>query len=123
VSITESTARRAGLGDPGDADAAQRRIDRRLEPDDAGAGADDRRRVRQLLERHEPRRHAEARQHVFEQVQRAAVDRRAADDLVAGLRASRIVEVAPWPDENTSAASARSSAAAAPPRSPSVARE
>ena len=39
----------------------------------------------QLLDRHEPRLDAEARQQIVEQVQRPAVDRRAADDLVAGL--------------------------------------
>ena len=48
--------------------------------------ADDAIRLRQLLERREPRLDAEARKQVREQVQRAAVDRGAADDFVARLQ-------------------------------------
>jgi hypothetical protein len=41
---------------------------------------------RQLVQRDEPRRDPEARQQVLQQMQRAAVDRRAAQDLVARLQ-------------------------------------
>ncbi len=80
LSITDSdAARAAGLGDPPDVDAAQRRVDRRLEPDQPGAVGDDALEAGELVERDEPRRDAEARKQIVQQVQRAAVDRRAAD--------------------------------------------
>ena len=69
--------------DPPDVDAPQRRVDRRLEPHDARPIGQDPFRLGQRLERHEPRLDAEPREKVVQQVQRAAIDRRPADDLVA----------------------------------------
>ena len=71
------------------------------------ARREDRLRPRQLLERHEARLDPELRQQVGEQVQRAAVDRGAADDFVARFDAA--------PSARSSSPPVRSTAPA-PPR-------
>ena len=68
----------------GDVDAAQRRVDRRLEPDHLRGRRQHRLRLAELVDRHEARADAELRQEVGDEVQRAAVNRAAAHDLVAG---------------------------------------
>ena len=79
---------RARRGDAADVHAAQRRIDRRLEPDACVVRSlITRLGRRELLERREPRRRSpNFVSRSFEQMQRPAVDRRAADDLVARRR-------------------------------------
>ena len=86
VDHRQDTARSAGGRDPLDVDAAQRRVDRRLEPDDPRRIPDDALRLAELLDRDEPWAHAELHQHVVQQMERAAVDRRRTDHLVAGAR-------------------------------------
>ena len=68
----------------GDVDAAQRRVDRRLEPDHLRGRRQDRLRLTELVDRHEARADAELRQQVGDEVQGAAVNRAAAHDFVAG---------------------------------------
>ena len=77
------TIRAARRGHRRDIDAAQRRVDGRLEPHHPGRGRKDRVGVAQLLDRHEPGPDAELRQQIGDEVQRPAVDRPAAHDLVA----------------------------------------
>ena len=124
LSMTEITPRaRQAARDRGDVHAAQRRVDRRLEPQQLRARRENTRSsVAQLVERREPRADAELRQQIREQVQRAAVDRRAADDFVAGPAAapSSAVVVAAWPLESTQRASRRLRAPRSSARPPST---
>jgi hypothetical protein len=82
VDHRQHAPRAARIGKLADIDAAQRRIDGRLEPDDPRPVAEERFHMRELVERHEPRRDPESAEDVLEQVQRSAVNGRAAHDLV-----------------------------------------
>ena len=80
----------ARRGDRLDVHAAQRRVDGRFEPHQLGLGPDDRRRVRQILERDEAAEDSHARQQRLDQMKGAAVDGRRADDFVAALENGNI---------------------------------
>ena len=68
----------------GDIDAPQRRVDRRLEPDQLRRRRQHRLRLAELVDRHEARADAELRQQIGDEVKRPAVNGAAAHDLVAG---------------------------------------
>ena len=85
VDDRQHTTRLADARDARNVHAAQRRVDRRLEPDDARASGYHTLEVRQIAERHEPRVNVEFREQIGEQVQRAAIDGRATYDLFARL--------------------------------------
>ena len=85
VDHRDHAVRATGVGDAADVHAAERRIDRRLEPEHLRLLRQHGLRLREIGEADEARRDARARQEIGDEVQRAAVDRRAADDLVAGL--------------------------------------
>ena len=67
-------------------DAAQGRVNRRFEPDHLRLGADDPIEVRQVVERNEAPLDAELGHQVFDNVERAAVNGRAAENFVARLQ-------------------------------------
>jgi hypothetical protein len=70
-------------GNRGDVDAPERRVDRGFEPQHLRPIADDALGLPQLFERHEPGLDRVTLEQVRQQVQRAAVNRRAAHHLVA----------------------------------------
>jgi hypothetical protein len=106
--IEDDVARPAGRGDRRDVDAAERRVDRRLEPEHLRPIADDAFGLPQLLERDEARLIRSA-ERVRQQVQRAAVDRGAADHFVPDFsRPSSAVDVAAMPLAKSIAVSAPS---------------
>ncbi len=76
----------AGLRHTRDVEAAQGRVDRRFDPADPRLRAEERRRPLELVERRESDGDLQRGQHVVDQVERAAVDGRAAQQLVARLQ-------------------------------------
>jgi len=110
LSTTDMTpAGPARLRHAPDVHASQRRVDGRLEPDQARAIAEHALRCARSSIEMKQGRDAKACEQVVEQVQRAAVDPAPPSTSSPALRcAIRIVVVAPCPDENRSAASARS---------------
>ena len=70
---------------PADVDAPQRRIGGRFEPHHPRAVGEEAIGIGERVERNESRSHAEPPQYILQQVERAAIDRGAADHLVAGV--------------------------------------